>query len=81
MNSFICRCCGEPMPESGNALSRNPNISASCSSMADGMDDSPISEDVSREPGLDPTLAEMEALVQDQRENLSAEFAGHRFLK
>jgi hypothetical protein len=40
MNSRICRCCGEPMPEKGNALSRNPNICASCSSMADGMEES-----------------------------------------
>src|SRR5262245_38799628 len=32
----ICICCGEPMVERGNALSRNPNICASCSSLADG---------------------------------------------
>lgn len=29
----ICLCCGEPMVEAGNALSRNPNVCASCSSM------------------------------------------------
>ena len=34
----ICICCGEPMVERGNALSRNPNICASCSSLADGME-------------------------------------------
>ena len=28
------------MAKNGNALSRNPNMCASCSSMADGMDDS-----------------------------------------
>jgi hypothetical protein len=39
MKSLICRCCGELMPEQGNALSRNPNICASCSSMADGMEE------------------------------------------
>jgi hypothetical protein len=44
MNSRICRCCGEPMPEKGNSLSRNPNICASCSSMADGMDESDVPE-------------------------------------
>ncbi len=35
----ICRCCGEPIPNPGNPLSRNPNICASCSSLADGMED------------------------------------------
>ena len=40
MNSRICRCCGEPMTERGNLGSRNPNVCASCSSMADGMDES-----------------------------------------
>jgi hypothetical protein len=39
MNPRICRCCGEPIPESGNNLSRNPNVCASCSSMADGIDE------------------------------------------
>ena len=33
-------CCCEPMPQGGNALSRNPNVCASCSSMMDGMGDS-----------------------------------------
>src|SRR5574337_2043063 len=42
MKALICRCCGEPMPEQGNALSRNPNICASCSSMTDGMDDTAL---------------------------------------
>jgi hypothetical protein len=36
--SRICICCGEPMVELGNALSRNPNVCASCSSLADGME-------------------------------------------
>jgi len=30
------------MPRQENALSRNPNVCASCSSMADGMEHSPI---------------------------------------
>ena len=34
----ICICCGEPMVELGNVLSRNPNVCASCSSLADGME-------------------------------------------
>ena len=39
MNPRICVCCGEPMVEPGNALSRNPNVCASCSSLADGMEE------------------------------------------
>ncbi len=42
MKPRICRCCGEPMSEGANALSRNPNVCASCSSMADGMDQSSL---------------------------------------
>jgi len=37
--SRICICCGEPMVERGDALSRNPNVCASCSSLADGMEE------------------------------------------
>jgi hypothetical protein len=44
MNPRICRCCGEAIPEEGNALSRNPNVCASCSSMADGMEESNLPE-------------------------------------
>ena len=36
----ICICCGEPMAVGANALSRNPNLCASCSSILDGMDES-----------------------------------------
>lgn len=42
MNPRICKCCGEPIHEEGNALSRNPNVCASCSSLADGMEDSNV---------------------------------------
>jgi hypothetical protein len=31
------------MPEVGNALSRNPNVCASCSSMVDGMEGAGVS--------------------------------------
>ena len=45
LNMAICMCCCEPMPKGGNALSRNPNVCASCSSMVDGMGDSnPVAE-------------------------------------
>jgi hypothetical protein len=37
--SRICICCGEPMIERGNALSRDFNVCASCSSLADGMEE------------------------------------------
>ena len=37
MTPRICMCCGEPMAQRGHSLSRNPNLCASCSSLADGM--------------------------------------------
>lgn len=37
MSPRICICCGQPMSIGGKALSRNPNICASCSSILDGM--------------------------------------------
>jgi len=39
MLSRNCVCCGERFSEQSNVLSRNPNICASCSSMADGLED------------------------------------------
>jgi len=39
MNRRICICCGEPMAATGNSLSRNPNVCASCSSLSDGMEE------------------------------------------
>jgi hypothetical protein len=57
MNSLVCRCCGEPMPEKGNALSRNPNICASCSSMTDGMDESGMPQKASPAPEAKEAVA------------------------
>jgi hypothetical protein len=37
--SRISICCDEPMVELGNLLSRDPNVCASCSSLADGMEE------------------------------------------
>jgi hypothetical protein len=37
MFSRICICCGEAIALAPQALSRNPNVCASCSSLADGM--------------------------------------------
>ena len=42
MRPRICICCGEPMAPRGNSLSRNPNVCASCSSRADGMEKSTL---------------------------------------
>jgi hypothetical protein len=50
MKPRICICCGEPIPEPGNALSRNPNVCASCSSLADGMEESSISRLAQSDP-------------------------------
>jgi hypothetical protein len=43
MTLRVCICCGEPMADRGHALSRNPNLCASCSSLADGMEEPSIS--------------------------------------
>jgi hypothetical protein len=51
MKPRICIYCGETIPEHGNALSRNPNMCACCSSMADGMEEPSIS-------GLPPLVVE-----------------------
>jgi hypothetical protein len=71
MNSRICRCCGEPMPEHGNPLSRNPNICACCSSIADGMEESSLPESAS----LARNAAE--AVAEDQLREHAAEPAVH----
>ncbi len=55
MNPRICRCCGEAISEEGNALSRNPNVCASCSSMADGMEEPNLPECASLAP--EPALS------------------------
>jgi len=62
------------MPETGNALSRNPNICASCSSMADGMEEPVVSENPCLAPGLELTPSRMEALDEQK----AAELAAHR---
>jgi hypothetical protein len=42
MRPRICVCCGEQIAQRGNTLSRNPNVCASCSSLADGMEESSL---------------------------------------
>lgn len=78
MNSRICRCCGEPMSEDGNTLSRNPNVCASCSSMTDGMEEnSTACERIRVAPSHEVTSSRSEALARDQREDESAEPGVH----
>jgi hypothetical protein len=43
MSARICMCCGEQVGDKGNALSRNPNLCASCSSISDGISESNVS--------------------------------------
>ena len=78
MNSRICRCCGEPMPEKGNPLSRNPNICASCSSMADGMEESVASESSGTAPNQEAVRQSAEAIARDRlKEDASGPAAHH----
>ena len=60
------------MAEKGNALSRNPNICASCSIMADGMDESFVPESASLAPGQGQTA---ETIVADLRRQLQEKAA------
>lgn len=54
----ICICCGEPMAEGANKLSRNPNVCACCSSLLDGMDDEcPIEPSPVLKPGQEQPAA------------------------
>jgi hypothetical protein len=55
MTSRICVCCGERFSIEINTLSRNSNICASCSSMADGMEESNLPD--AAEPRPSPTPA------------------------
>jgi hypothetical protein len=52
MNLRICMCCGEQMGDKGIALSRNPKLCASCSSISDGISES----NVSSFPGFDDKM-------------------------
>ena len=64
MHSRICQYCGEPKVEWGNVLSRNPNLCACCSSIADGLE-APIAPDrVRMLPGQGPTAETAEAITR-----------------
>ncbi len=49
----ICRCCGVNIPGVRSLLSRNPNVCADCSSLADGLgeDDVRVPESLVRDDG------------------------------
>ena len=81
MNFRICRCCGEPMSETGNALSRNPNICASCSSMADGIEDSTEVEESCLGLSREPAAPIAEALGRAELPDKAAEFAAQQVPK
>jgi hypothetical protein len=55
MKSRICVCCGEPISDEGNILSRNPNLCASCSSLADGMGEADTRQSLRPEAEQPPT--------------------------
>ena len=65
------------MPEEGNAQSRNPNICASCSSMADGMEASTECEITNPVSGQALTSARTEVLARNQRGEETEEPAVH----
>ena len=71
MSFRICMCCGELIAEKGNALSRNPNMCASCSSMEDGMPESNMADfsdsDDSTLVALDPHPATTETVTEFAR--------------
>ena len=52
MKPRICIGCGEPILEEGYTRSRNPNICASCSSMADEMEEADAPKSAPPEPDL-----------------------------
>ena len=66
------------MPETGNALSRNPNICASCSSMADGMEEFPATENASFAASQKRVAGRRETSDRDRREDPVAEHAAYQ---
>ena len=77
MNHLICRCCGQPIPEQGNALSRNPNICASCSSMADGMEESNVPESAALAPSEHAVMGMSETITLGELDDQAVELVAH----
>ena len=63
MKPRICQYCAEPMVERGNALSRNLNICASCSSRADGLEEPIMFDHARMVPSRRPTAERAEAIA------------------
>jgi len=61
------------MPDKGNALSRNPNICASCSSMADGMEETIGAESRVVSSGGEPQPKTAAAAAPDRLEDQAAD--------
>jgi RNA polymerase-binding transcription factor DksA len=51
MKPRVCICCGEPIPERRSDLPRNPNMCASCSNLADGLEELDAPESAHSEEG------------------------------
>jgi hypothetical protein len=65
------------MPDKGNALSRNPNICASCSSMADGMEETIASGGSSAAPNKELARETADATALGRVEGNATEPAIH----
>jgi hypothetical protein len=78
MTPSVCICCGEPIIERGNVMSRNPNICGSCSSLVDGMDESSISlitvpaPEETRSPARGVTMEKPAPLFSSRKRTRSA---------
>jgi len=72
-----CICCGEPMSRGGGALSRNPNMCASCSSLADGMQVLGITGCAAVSGSESPSLERTESEHDSAAHHQTFELAGH----
>jgi hypothetical protein len=63
MNSQICKCCGKPVAEQGDAPLRNPNVCESCSSVEDTITDPGPSEAPGSPPTQEATGGEADAIA------------------
>ena len=60
----MCICCGEEMSERSIALSRNPNVCASCGSLADGMEGLPAIPQVIELPPMEAEELGKEKVIE-----------------
>ena len=71
MISRTCVCCGERFSADVNTLSRNSNICASCSSMADGMEESNLPDAAgarpSPSPAAEPKVSEIRVTQETEK--------------